>query len=336
MPVKEEDIFVNKKVWRAMSKNSLTRYKKKVFNYFRDHGFPHYPSDMEWRDKEFERLKRCDIDLIKRGDVITQSMPGLSLAWSYFPHSWNVVCGNGKTAIEVFNDDDTFREVIDKRIKYGDNMSVAMIRKVLKVYCGAQAVSNFRPTAAAAIYNYFGAVSVWDMCGGWGGRLLGAIISDTVEKYVATEPSKKTYKGLVKLNNDFGYEEFKIVNECAEDYRPRKETVDLCFTSPPYFDREKYSNEKTQSYKRYPTKFLWVKCFLKPMLENCYHANKKGGHTAINIANVSGHNWIEDSTLKEASRCGFKLKETLKLQLSGGLVKPGDDFKYEKIFVFKK
>ena len=330
------DIFVNKKVWRAMDEKDLAKYKRKVFRYFRKNGFPHYQTDRAFRDKEFGRLKKCDISLIKQDDVIMQNMLGLSLAWSYFPHSWDVVCNKGKTPIEVFDDDKTLKEVIDKRVKYGDNMSVAMIRKVLKVYCGAQAVSNFRPTAAAAIYDYFNAATVWDMCGGWGGRLLGAIVSESVKKYTATEPSVKTYKGLAQLNRDYGSGQFKILNKCAEDFKPRKETIDLCFTSPPYFDREKYANEKTQSYIKFPTKEEWVEGFLDKMLRNCFHGNRQGGHTAINIANVSGHDWIEEATVDCAERCGFKFKETLKLQLSGGLHKPGDDFKYENIFVFRK
>ena len=42
-----------------------------------------------------------------------------------------------------------------------------------------------------------------------------------------------------------------------------KKSLDLCFTSPPYFDTEKYSDEDTQSYKKFPTEDGWVNGFFE-------------------------------------------------------------------------
>ena len=131
------------------------------------------------------------------------------------------------------------------------------IRKMLKIYSGVQGVSNFRPTAAATIYDVFAKDGVvWDMSGGWGGRLLGAIVSG-VKRYIATEPSIETYKGLIELSDDYGRDiDTWIYNMGSEDYQPHKNSLDLCFTSPPYFDLEKYSNEDTQSYIKYSYNFV--------------------------------------------------------------------------------
>ena len=40
---------------------------------------------------------------------------------------------------------------------------------------------------------------------GWGGRLLGALSSSNVKKYIGTEPSTETFKGLKQIQKDFNY-----------------------------------------------------------------------------------------------------------------------------------
>ena len=39
-------------------------------------------------------------------------------------------------------------------------------------------------------------------------------------------------------------------------------SFDFCFTSPPYFNAEEYSNEEVQSYKKYSTYGEWFDNFL--------------------------------------------------------------------------
>ena len=111
-------------------------------------------------------------------------MHGLALAWSYFPHCWSVQCGSMKTPMEVFESDIDFKRAIAKRLKYGTGrITDAEIRKAVRSFSGAQGASNFRPTAAAAIYHTFLPTTggtVWDMSSGYGGRLLGAIACNHV------------------------------------------------------------------------------------------------------------------------------------------------------------
>jgi hypothetical protein len=121
---------------------------------------------------------------------------GLALAWSYFPHSWSVQCGSMKTPIQVFESDIDFKRAIAKRLKYGTGrITDAEVRKAVRSYSGAQGVSNFRPTAAAAIYHTFlprTGGTVWDMSSGFGRRLLGAIACNRVSRYVGTDPCSQT------------------------------------------------------------------------------------------------------------------------------------------------
>ena len=62
------------------------------------------------------------------------------------------------------------------------------------------------------------------------------------------------------------------------------------FTSPPYFNLEKYSNDDFSS-TRYANNYqAWVDYFVKPTIENIYHYLKIGGYAMINIKNLSKSN----------------------------------------------
>lgn len=338
--IKKEEIFVNEKHWRNMSKNELDDFAWKIFTYYKANGFPYYSTDMESRYKDFNKLLNYDRSKLFENDTIKQTMHGLGLAWSYFPHSFNVKSNNKLTPLEAFNDDEIFMKVIRKRLQMGTYISDSGILKMLKIFTGVQGVSNFRPTAAAAIYDTFAKNGVvWDMSGGWGGRLLGAAISG-VDTYIATEPSTKTFGGLVELGTDFSLDmDFELYPYGSEDFQPNKNSLDLCFTSPPYFDLEKYADEPSQSYMKFNTKEAWVEGFLRPTFKNCYYGLKPDGCMLINIADVKGKNNInlEIETVKIAEEVGFKLVKKLKLALSNiNLRDKEKKFKFEPIFMFIK
>lgn len=330
-----KDIFINKKVWQSFSEQELLEYKQMVFKHYRENGFPYFNSSKEYRLSEFNKLKKYDRKNLLQDNVINQTMHGLGLAWSYFPHNFEVQCNNMLTPMQAFNDDTIFKKVIDKRLRMGDNMSDNGIRKMLKIFSNVQAVSNFRPTAAACIYDIYGKDKVvLDMSSGFGGRLLGAIVSD-VKQYIGLEPSTKTFNGLLDICDDFAPNFKETIYKCgSEDYLPPKESIDLCFTSPPYFDTEKYSDESTQSYIKYPTKIEWLNQFMRKTLENCFHGLKNDGYLIINIANVKSYKNLESDFVDLASSVGFELDKILKLSLSS-MVRE-NKFKYEPIFVFKK
>ena len=218
----------------------------------------------------------------------------------------------------------------------GGKFTENRFRQCLKLYEGSQGVSNFRPTAAKVVYEEYGGDGVtWDMSCGWGGRLLGALSSNRIKKYIGTEPASKTFKGLLEIKNDFKYlyKEIELHKAGSENFVPEKNSIDLCFTSPPYFDTEKYSNEPTQSYLKYPTEDGWISGFLYDTISNCYRGLKNNGYMLMNIANTSSGKNIENATMKISKDLGFEYINTLKLTLSSIA---GKGHKYEPIFVFKK
>ena len=326
-------VFINKKTWNTFTEEQMDEYIESVFQYYRKTGFPYYPTDKIHRDIEFNRLAKYK-DNILENKMLKQTMHGLNLAWSYFPHSFEIVCNNHKTPKEVFDDDELFRKVIRKRIQRGDNMSDSGIRKTLKVFTDTQSVSNFRPTSARALYDHFASNGVvWDMCGGFGGRMLGFQTS-TAKCYIATEPSTKTYNGLLQLKNDYISKDSEIYHCGSESYIPTKCSLDFCFTSPPYYNTEQYSYENTQSYIKYPTKKEWIDGFLKKTMENCYYGLKNGKFMAINIANVRTFKNLESETIRVAKEVGFVYVDTYFYLLSS--LSQKNKFKYEPIYIFRK
>jgi hypothetical protein len=313
-----------------------------VFQYYRKWGYPYMKITEQEKHEHMRKLQQFDYDSIfKDGDII-QAMNGLRLAWSYFPHAMEVKCGNSKMSpMDNFLNDQTFKMTIRKCLKWlskhwGSSFQENRLRQSLKIYSGVQGVSNFRPTAAGVIYkNYGGDGVMWDMSCGWGGRLVGALASPYIKTYIGTEPSTKTFEGLCKLRDDFSYLKKDIQLHCmgSEDFLPPKESLDLCFTSPPYFDTEKYADEETQSYNKFPTKNEWGSGFLRKTFSNCYHGLKPGGYMLINIANTPKYKDLEEMTIKYATEVGFVHTETLQLILSAVM---GAGHKYEPVFVFSK
>jgi hypothetical protein len=253
-----------------------------------------------------------------------------------------VKCGNSKMSpMDNFLNDQTFKMTIRKCLKWlskhwGSSFQENRLRQSLKIYSGVQGVSNFRPTAAGVIYKKYGGDGVmWDMSCGWGGRLVGALASPHIKTYIGTEPSTKTFEGLCKLRDDFAYlgKDIQLNMMGSEDYIPQKDSLDLCFTSPPYFDTEKYADEETQSYNKFPTRETWGSGFLQSTFRNCYHGLKMGGYMLINIANTPKYKDLEEMTIKYANLVGFDHTDTLQLILSAVM---GAGYKREPIFVFQK
>lgn len=332
-----EKRFPNHTEYSQYGEEELERMIQRIYNHHKKIGFPYYPTDPMWRYDKFQQLQRTDyISILEEDKSIRQTMVGLSLAWSYMPHSFFVQCGDMRTPMQAFEDNEIFMKVIRKMIKLGHSPTTSGLRKTLKIYTGTQGVSNFRPSASACIYHHFDCKgkTVWDMSCGYGGRVLGADLVG-VGKYIGTEPCDLTYNGLQEMIKDWITIPTEIHKCGSEDYDPVEESLDFCFTSPPYFNTEKYSNEENQSWIKYPTKSQWLNGFLKKTFENCHKGLKPNGKMVINIANVKSYPTLEEDTVRVAEECGFKLIDTWKLSLSS---MPSDDnkFKYEPIFIFQK
>ena len=322
----------------------------KIVKYWQKVGFPYIDTAEKFRQDKFDAFMKVDdmksLDFNNRSFKFNNA--GLALAWSYHPHAFEVQCNNQKSPMDVFNDYDTFSKGIKKTLKGSffkkrsfeelmtkNDQTNEMIRTVLRRVSGAQMVSNFRPVTASALYKLFCEKNdtVWDMSCGWGGRLLASIKAEI--NYIGTDPNTQTQKGLKEMvttfgNGAYGYD---LLTMGSEEYRPDKNSLDFAFTSPPYFDTEKYSaTETTQSYLKYSNINTWKENFLRKTLENVHYGLKPNKFCAFNVADVKSYETFEKDTKQIASEVGFKLVDTFDLRLSS----QANDYKAEPIFIFKK
>ena len=97
--------------------------------------------------------------------------------------------------------------------------------------------------------------------------------------------------------------------------------MDFIFTSPPYFNREAYSEDENQSYKKYGDSYeSWRHGFLRPTLETCVEYLKPDRYMAWNVADllVSGKYLpIQQDSIDILTSLGMIYKYTLKMALEG-------------------
>ena len=144
--------------------------------------------------------------------------------------------------------------------------------------------NNFQPTLALTIYKIFKATKILDSSAGWGDRLVAAIAGGM--SYTGVDPSKclkPLYKKIIKeLAPKKNIKKYEIINKPFEDAKITGK-YDLCFTSPPFFDVEKYEDNSNQSISRYMEIDEWVRDFLIPLAEKNISHLKKGGHFVIYV-----------------------------------------------------
>lgn len=205
----------------------------------------------------------------------------------------NIVPEKCKTNIEYKN-----RDVFQIRVfKRGQRVFPIGLKAFRISVC--QYAVNFPPLTAKYLYEKFtediknqSQITIWDPSSGWGGRILGAMsVENDVRKihYIGTDPNTdhNTTPGRTKYHElaDFynkhtdspfatnpphTYEFYQCGSEDMQnqaDFQKYKGKLDLVFTSPPYFAKELYSDDPTQSATKFNTFDTWVDGFLRPTLE---------------------------------------------------------------------
>jgi len=233
---------------------------------------------------------------------------------------------------------------------------------------------------------------ILDPSTGWAGRLVGAlsiysqlrkIYSDKTGKelrvvYLTTDPNEEIndrYNDIITdwftviepdaKRNMFGFfkditgsETPEFLNFCKDKLSKLKISgCQMGLTSPPYFNRERYSEDKNQSWVKYGSSYeSWSKGFLKPTISNISELMVDGGIFYLNIADIN-HNSkqlpLERDTTDGGDEYGCSSTGVYKMLMStmtgnnknketGGQPKnsvkvSGDGFKkFEPIFILKK
>lgn len=214
-----------------------------------------------------------------------------NISSDYFQQYNRMKCAHAHfpSPVEVWCDDKYLHHVTGGifTLKY-ECLNMSKLRSLIALRC--YIASQFRPAVAKSIYEVFNSVDVLDFSAGWGDRLAGFYASDCGHSYIGIDPNIDVYNTYYKQVNLYKHltdeKLVKFINKPAEDVKLESNIVDTVFTSPPYFNTEKYSTDNTQSCVRYNTDDKWLKGFMYPTLNMCWDALKTNGHLIINISDV--------------------------------------------------
>lgn len=207
-----------------------------------------------------------------------------------------------KSPIEALKNDDDMKfiiEYIESKPKFYTGNQITNVKSFFR-NAGrlAQKVANFCPKNAREIYFRYHDINgerlnILDTSMGFGSRMSAVLISG--HNYCGFDPNEKLFEKL-KQYKTFLYDNEVVdkTQRCgmychgSEIFRPELEGLfDVSFTSPPYFNLEKYYNDISESTKNYNNYDMWLECFAKPTILNTYKYLKIGGYAMINIKNLT-------------------------------------------------
>lgn len=262
--------------------------------------------------------------------------------------------GRGSNSLrDRFLDDRKLHRAIKLCFEHRDGqnlVSPTALRRALELVTGEN-VQNFKPLHARTIVEYLCPTiwgNVYDYSAGYGGRLLGITTSKMNFNYFGLDPNTETVGYLNYLNYLIGEaigNKGTIIQNVSEEWEPGiPGGVDLAFSSPPYFNLEKYCDEPTQCMNRYTTLDEWFDGYAAPTMRNIYKALNTDGVFATNIADYKSYGNKEfkvvDRWIATAESLGFKHKQTIKMILNTrpgvGNDKTKGREKWEGVYVFTR
>jgi hypothetical protein len=150
--------------------------------------------------------------------------------------------------------------------------------------------------------------SVYDPCGGWGHRLLGA----SKIKYIYNDLDSRSCEGIRNIIKDFNIENKIVYNKDSTKFTP-EENYECVFTCPPYFNIEIY-NEKTyeNDYRKWLDEF-WKKLVKNSLKDSvkyfCFIINEKYKNDMIEICKEFNLTFKEEIKVGNNNKNHFKRKK---------------------------
>jgi len=270
----------------------------------------------------------------KTQEVQPRLLTGLKLAEGYFPLRYHARYKTGPSCYESWFDESKLKRAIAIQIKCEDPLTPERVRKAVQYQ--VRTPTNFKPGVAKALYERYVPPTgvVWDPCVGYGGRMLGALAAGV--NYIGTDVEEGSIRGAQNLVEVLGMENsVRLHLGPAEEFDPQ-EVLDFVFTSPPYFDRERYSENPQQSWMRYGTNLDdWAEGFFRPIVQVAFQRLKTQGFFALNIRDLKTRTDViplEACVCKVLEDEGFVSYETLKMPLASI---GNESSNYEPIFVYR-
>jgi len=227
-------------------------------------------------------LEQAVDDMIKlrrkwtSGELKPLSNAGLKLIDYYtFKHRLSV---KGKGNMNFYDFLERWNECREKRyIKnliayYNNDESIGTIYKIYNL--GVNCIHAFRPVLALQVYDRFRPTHVFDPCAGWGGRALAASIFGT--RYTGYDSNKNLSKAYQMMSGTLNVD--LNIGDSLEVDLDKIEKYDMVFTSPPYYNLERY-----EFATHYMSDDEWDEKFYFPLFERLAKHLQPGGWIVLSI-----------------------------------------------------
>lgn len=307
----------------------LPEFSEELYNYGFEELINYYNSKLK---NDWDNLRKKNVD---RDWINATSITGLNIIKKNMPHIYEVRNYKGKCIKNMWNIEN-IKKVLRTNRKSHSTPYISEIIRQLGFTAGTSKVTIYRPLLTKRIVKSLECKNVLDICVGWGGRMLGTkSIKNT--KYTGIEPHSKTYNGLMKIKKDLDLKDVIIYNDIAENILPKlKKEYDLALTSPPYYNLEIYSDEKTQSH-HYGSYKNWVNKFLRPVIVGVLEKLLDNGYSCWSVKNIKTDKsyCLYDDVVKIHKEYGWKQMD--RIFYVGNCIRPGLKKKGKEItYIFRK
>lgn len=245
------------------------------------HTIRHYtPAEIQ---EDYDKLREIGHNAHKQS---TRVLTGNKVVDAFtFPERLNTVSKHGLSFYEFWAHRNTFskKAYIRKFLSYSKKMrnyedaDVTWYNAYRRNY---GSVNIFKPLLAMEYYTKYKPQCVLDFTMGWGGRLVGACALD-VPHYIGVDANtnlKTPYSKLTRFLQPQTKTDITLLFQDALTVDYSKLKYDMVFTSPPYYNIEKYKHTSP-----YPTTRDWDELFYRPLFYATYTSLQKGGVYCLNL-----------------------------------------------------
>ena len=314
---KEDDLrdTFKKAMLRSLYKDSMYSFSKSILKNEVDRNVGEYLTYLNNNDKYgitvIRQTDKTPVDinskyLLLKGSEVQMYLTNGNLT----EQNVRTISGELDNSITLKNSELRYYHYYIRKYKRSHKLFPTALQ-IFRLSLGQPAV-NFPALTAKFLYEHFTQhikdkkIIVYDSSAGWGGRILGAMSTDRDLHYVGTDPNPDNigryervadyYNTHCFQSNPFWgkdkpntYEVFQDGSEVISDnpkFDKYKNSLDFVFTSPPYFNREQYSQDENQSFKKFSAYEDWKNNFLKPTLTTAYTNLKNDRFLCWNIADI--------------------------------------------------
>ena len=167
------------------------------------------------------------------------------------------------------------------------------------IYKNSKLCNNFRISLVITILKMFKARRWLDISAGWGDRLLGAILTPSLQFYCGVDPNPCVQAGYRRILDFFFHDKpnerakYKLIEDGFETAKlPNGITYDLVFSSPPFFNLETYSDASSNSLTAFSTEEKWLNGFLLPSIAKGAAVLEPKGHLILYITESKTTSYI--------------------------------------------